>query len=483
MADFATINGSVLLNTDPTNTATALSVSRTDVGMTSASKALAQITMFGAGLNNMQGVLSFSTSNSGAPNAAPAERMRIDVSGNVGIGAASPAVKLAVGGNGANLNSNTDVWVENNLCVQGADTLAISGRGRLRVGGAWGFAGIYSDSSSNGAANDLVLGASSGRVRVGPDTGGQNLVVNGDIAILGKHAFRNLGDGWLRLNQDLAFPAGTHTPGVFAPMSLNVGGAGGWGNPGANNSWFLGTVGVGTTTPYRMLHVHSDNWPAGAEIHSSGATAGFSFTDREAGRQFDNNGAGERWVLYSAGRTANLWTSGVGNRWSVAPNGQMNIWGPYLVVNGFGGEASYIGGDGWGNDVQVGSMNPNVTGVALFNAGNGTRMACVASKYVTMSDGTLKTDVEPIADALAKVRKLRGVTYKWAKGKGPEGKHIGLIAQEVAEVAPEAVHKDSKGVYGIVYGQLVSVLIEATKELEARLSKLEGDPHKSKATG
>ena len=62
------------------------------------------------------------------------------------------------------------------------------------------------------------------------------------------------------------------------------------------------------------------------------------------------------------------------------------------------------------------------------------------------------------------------------------GKHIGLIAQEVAEVAPEAVHKDAKGVMGIVYGQLVSVLVEATKELDARLSKLEGDSHKSKTT-
>jgi len=481
MSDIQTINGSVLLNSDPTNLTLPLGVFRTDAGMASTSKSLAQINMFGAGLNSLQGVLSFTTANSGAPNTAPSERMRIDVTGNVGIGATSPAVKLAVGGNGANVNSTTDMWVENNLCVQGADTLTISGRGRLRVGASWGFAGIYSDASSNGAVNDLVLGASSGRVRVGPDTGGQNLVVNGDIAILGKHAFRGV-DGWLRLNQDGAFPAGVHTPGVFAPMSLNVGGAGGWGTPGANNSWFVGTVGIGTTTPQRLLHVHSDNWPAGAEIHSSGATAGFSFTDREAGRQFDSNGPGERWVLYSAGRTANLWSSGVGNMWSVANNGQMNIWGPYMVVNGFGGEASYIGGDGWGNDVQVGSMNPSVTGVAFFNGGNGTRMACVASKYVTMSDGTLKTDVEPIADALTKVRKLRGVTYKWAKGKGPDGKHIGLIAQEVAEVAPEAVHKDGKGVLGIAYGQLVSVLIEATKELEARLSKLEGDSHKSKTT-
>jgi len=63
----------------------------------------------------------------------------------------------------------------------------------------------------------------------------------GDIAVSGKHAFRG-SDTWLRLNQDLAFTSGVHTPGVFAPMSLNVGGRGGWGNPGDGNIWYTGTL-------------------------------------------------------------------------------------------------------------------------------------------------------------------------------------------------------------------------------------------------
>lgn len=64
---------------------------------------------------------------------------------------------------------------------------------------------------------------------------------DGDVAIRGKHAFRG-SDPWLRLNQDGAFPAGTHTPGLFAPMSLNVGGMNGWGNPGPNNAWIVGNL-------------------------------------------------------------------------------------------------------------------------------------------------------------------------------------------------------------------------------------------------
>ena len=67
------------------------------------------------------------------------------------------------------------------------------------------------------------------------------LDVVGDVSIRGKHAFRG-SDSWLRLNQDKAFTSGTHTPGVFAPTSLNVGGRNGWGNPGDNNAWIVGDL-------------------------------------------------------------------------------------------------------------------------------------------------------------------------------------------------------------------------------------------------
>jgi hypothetical protein len=102
------------------------------------------------------------------------ERIRITAAGLVGIGATAPAVRLAIGGNGVNAYA-TDVWVENNMHVQGNETLVQGGRGRLRVGTAWSYVGLYADGSSTGALNDLVLGASSGVVRIGPDFGGQDL--------------------------------------------------------------------------------------------------------------------------------------------------------------------------------------------------------------------------------------------------------------------------------------------------------------------
>jgi hypothetical protein len=109
-------------------------------------------------------------------------RLSIVASGNVGIGTTAPATKLAVGGVGANIY-NTDLWVESNLHVQGNETLTQGGRGRLRVGTAWNYIGIYAESASTGAANDLVLGASSSRVRVGADGGNQSLFVSGRVGI------------------------------------------------------------------------------------------------------------------------------------------------------------------------------------------------------------------------------------------------------------------------------------------------------------
>lgn len=114
--------------------------------------------------------------------------------GNVGVGTSSPQVKLAVNGSGTNVYA-TDVWVENNMHVQGNETLTQGGRGRMRVGTAWGYMGLYSDSSSSGVSNDLVLGASSGQVRVGADGTGQDLKVTGQIGTNG-YSPNDVPSGW-----------------------------------------------------------------------------------------------------------------------------------------------------------------------------------------------------------------------------------------------------------------------------------------------
>lgn len=131
-------------------------------------------------LYNSNGNLTIAnTSSLLATNTAGTALMTVTSTGNVGIGATAPVVPLAVGGNGTSVYS-TSIWAENNIHVQGNETMTQGGgRGRLRVGTAWNFVGLYSEAASNGTANDLVLGASSSLIRVGPDGGGQNLKVSG----------------------------------------------------------------------------------------------------------------------------------------------------------------------------------------------------------------------------------------------------------------------------------------------------------------
>jgi hypothetical protein len=84
-----------------------------------------------------------------------------------------------------------------------------------------------------------------GSARVAGDLTVQGSVsLAGDVRFGGKSAVRG-NDSWLRLNQDGTFPSGVHTPFVFAPGSLNVGGMNGWGNPGPGNAWVTGSITYG----------------------------------------------------------------------------------------------------------------------------------------------------------------------------------------------------------------------------------------------
>jgi hypothetical protein len=86
------------------------------------------------------------------------------------------------------------------------------------------------------------------------------------------------------------------------------------------------------------------------------------------------------------------------------------------------------------------------------------------------SDERLKTDIETITGALDWVRKLRGVAFT-RRETGSRG--IGLIAQELAPIVPEAVMTHEDGLLSVAYGNLVGVLIEAVKELADKVERLE----------
>jgi hypothetical protein len=91
---------------------------------------------------------------------------------------------------------------------------------------------------------------------------------------------------------------------------------------------------------------------------------------------------------------------------------------------------------------------------------------------IAFSDARVKDNVETIEGALSKVNKLRGVSYT-RNDIEDKSRQLGVIAQEVLEVLPEVVEKDTNGRYSVAYGNIVGVLIEAIKEQDKKMEKLE----------
>jgi len=89
------------------------------------------------------------------------------------------------------------------------------------------------------------------------------------------------------------------------------------------------------------------------------------------------------------------------------------------------------------------------------------------------SDQRLKDNVTPIDDPLAKVLSISGNTYDWNEKSGKEGHDVGVIAQEILEVLPEAVTTRDNGYLAVDYQKIVPLLVEAVKELSAKVKDLE----------
>lgn len=85
----------------------------------------------------------------------------------------------------------------------------------------------------------------------------------------------------------------------------------------------------------------------------------------------------------------------------------------------------------------------------------------------SVSDIRRKTQVRTLEGAGEILDGIRGVRFEWLTG----GADVGVIAQEVAAVLPEAVHGGDP--YVVEYMKIIPVLIEAVKELRARVARLE----------
>jgi hypothetical protein len=127
------------------------------------------------------------------------------------------------------------------------------------------------------------------------------------------------------------------------------------------------------------------------------------------------------------------------------------------------------------NTVSGGGQNPSIifqnagTNIVTISSGG----TITASGDVTAySDVRIKENILNIIDPLNKVLRLRGVSYNRTDIEDKSTK-IGFIAQEVEKIVPEVVTYDKKqDRYGVSYGNITALLVEAIKEQQIKIDNL-----------
>jgi len=138
-------------------------------------------------------------------------------------------------------------------------------------------------------------------------------------------------------------------------------------------------------------------------------------------------------------------------------------------------------GLGTASDVQFDSFG-------VGTAASGTTGEIRATNDVTAffsSDVSLKENIINIPNPLEAIKKLNGVLFDWKKSYmdkrgGEDGyfvrkRDVGVIAQELEKVLPEAVAQRADGIKAVKYDRLTCLLIEAVKVLSDKIENLNKD--------
>ena len=269
---------------------------------------------------------------------------------------------------------------------------------------------------------------------------------------------------------------------TYANLQSNVSGVLPVANGGTGSSTAAGAL--------TNLGAYAATNPSGY-VTTAGARSAVSFT---AGSGAYNSTTGVFTIPTNNNQITNGagYTTNTGTVTSVATSGSVNgltLSGGTITTTGtitLGGSITSVNTSG----------NFQMNSLGVGTAASGTTGEIRATNNVTAfySDKRLKEIAGPINNALNKISKISGVYYtqnKLAESYGYNNyeQQVGVIAQEIKEVLPEAVKfapfdrevKDGKEVsksgeeyLTVQYEKLVPLLIEAIKELSEKVEKLGG---------
>ena len=153
--------------------------------------------------------------------------------------------------------------------------------------------------------------------------------------------------------------------------------------------------------------------------------------------------------------------------------------GILTLSNSNGVETTYANNGTWGNGPFNMWTGAQISGTLELNGdfiGTGNQMYS--------SDRRLKKDIQPLEEnILNKIKSLEGVSYYWRKDEFPKknfsnDQQIGLIAQQLEAQFPALVKTNDDGFKSVNYNGFTAVLLQAVKELNAKVEKLESENQK-----
>ncbi len=387
------------------------------------------------------GILTFATRNSGTIS----ERMRIDSTGNVGIGTTTPLVNLHVKSAG-----QTAVLAEAPVNFNAYYAGSIAGTlysylGTVGVPNAFANGSIIGDlafrsdnrnilfSTDAGTTTQLYL-KNGGNVGIGTTTPGARLDIGGISTALATTVGSNGGFG-LSINST-GTPVAMGLENKAASGSLRGTGIGVYSNDGA-------AMDSGDRLGF-MLFGGSINTTTTVNTAGFFAYASQAWADGSAyGTKFQIETTSDN----STSRTAKLTIDGTGNVGigTTSPQRALHV---------------YRSTDG---------------APVRFEDSNGyCEIDPTTTTWTCTSDLTMKKDISPLSgtDMLSRITALQGVNFRW-KTQTDDTMRYGFIAQDVEKIFPEFVSTDEKGLRSVAYGAFTPALVEAIKAQQTQINGLE----------